>query len=129
LEVQVAPSSASPASVSPDLLGVFVHPQQRWWYPALVAKKDLPATIQTGTEWTVLDEQDDKVVLIIEYTQATDKVEGPDEVDPSEGRVFILSNKEEHHLQPTKPGAITSEVATTVSVARQELQQVVKRHL
>ena len=63
-----------PASVSPDPLGAFVHPQQRWWYPALVAKKDLPTTIQTGTELAVLAEQDDKVVIIIECTQAADKV-------------------------------------------------------
>ena len=55
-EAPKEPSPASPASASPDPLGVFPPPQQRWWYPVLVAKKGLPATIQTGIELKVLDE-------------------------------------------------------------------------
>ena len=82
--------------MSPDPLGVFTPPQQRWWYPVLAAKKDLPTIIQTGTELKVLDEQYVKAGAIIEYTQAPDKAEGPANVDPTEGRVFILSKKGEH---------------------------------
>jgi hypothetical protein len=90
----------------------FTSPQQRWWYPVLVAKKDLPTTIQTGTELNILDEQDVKAGAVIEYAQATDKDEGPADLDPSEGRVaFFLSKKGEHYLQTTKPGATTSDVA------------------
>ena len=120
-EAQVEQSPASPVSVSPDPLGVFVPPQQRWWYSALVANTDLPTTIQAGIELTVLDEQDVTAGAIIEYMQATGKVEGPLEPDPSEGRVFILSKKGEHYLHTTKPGATLTEVATTLSAAQQEI--------
>ena len=54
-EAPKGPSPASPASVSPDPLGVFTPPQQRWWYSVLAAKKALPTIIQTGTEVNVFD--------------------------------------------------------------------------
>ena len=83
-------------------------------------------TIQTGTELKVLNEQYVKAGAVIEYSQATDKAEGPVTVDPAEGRVFILSKKGEHYLQTIKPGASTTEVASALGTAQREIQLVIK---
>ena len=64
-EAQVEQAPASPVSVSPDPLGVSRPPQQRLWYPALVAKTDLTTAIQTGADLKVLEELDVQAGAII----------------------------------------------------------------
>ena len=79
-------------------------------------------SFRSGSELHIVDADDVVAGVTIEYSQATDMEEGPEEPDPASVCVPISSLKDEHYLHVLPAGATEADIALQLRAAQDSVQ-------
>ena len=79
-------------------------------------------SLRSGSELHTVDADDVVAGVTIEYSQATDMEEGPEEPDPASVRVPIISMKGEHYLHASPAEATEADIALQLRATQDSVQ-------